>query len=285
MKKIIAVVLSLTLLLLCLAACGQTKTKTDDNGVTVVVKPDKTFISDVSKAIQERWKVTDADSSKTFEAKSDEEKNALESYINAELNILSPYADSTFDDAAMQSKAVNYVKALKAQIEALEFLSSDRAKFLEQFSAAYAQEKALLKDFVDNYNLAVAPEYEDRLAELVGTVNAAAAAAGEDDSEEGKTVAEAQNEKSALDTWAAAVAFTKQDDGSYAADVENTTGKSFNVMSLKVVLVDEDGNEVGQSYPTVNDYDEGSSKTFSFTTDTEFASTRVSVDFYEEKSE
>lgn len=285
MKKIIAVVLSLTLLLLCLAACGQTKTKTDDNGVTVVVKPDKTFISDVSKAIQERWKVTDADQSKTFEAKSNEEKEALESYINAELNILAPYADSTFDDAALQSKAVNYVKALNAQKDALELLSSDRAKFLEQFSAGYAQEKALLKDFVENYNLAVAPEYEERLAELVGTVNAAAAAASEESSDEdGKTVAEAQDEKSALDTWAAAVAFTKQDDGSYAAEVENTTGKSFNVMSLKVILVDEDGNEVGQSYPTVNDYDDGTSKTFSFTTDTAFASTRVSVDFYEEKS-
>lgn len=283
MKKIIAVVLSLTLLLLCLAACGQTKTKTDDNGVTVVVKPDKTFISDVSKAVQARWKVTDADSSKTFEAKSNEEKDALSSYINAELDVLAPYADSTFDDAAMQSKAVNYVKALKAQKEALELLSSDRAKFLEQFSAAYAQEKSLLKDFVDNYNLTVAPEYADRLAELVGTVNAAASV--DEEGEESPTVAEAQDTKSALDTWAAAIAFTKQEDGSYAAEVKNTTDKSFNVMSLKVVLMDEDGNEVGQSYPTVNDYDDGSSKKFSFTTETEFASTRVSVDFYEEKSE
>ena len=283
MKKTIAVVLSLTLLLLCLAACGQTKTKTDDNGVTVVVKPDKTFISDVSKAVQARWKVTDADSSKTFEAKSNEEKDALSSYINAELDILAPYADSTFDDAAMQSKAVNYVKALKAQKEALELLSSDRAKFLEQFSAAYAQEKSLLKDFVDNYNLTVAPEYADRLTELVSTVNAAASVSEEGG--ESATVAEAQDTKSALDTWAAAIAFTKQEDGSYAAEVKNTTDKSFNVMSLKVVLMDEDGNEVGQSYPTVNDYDDGSSKKFSFTTETEFASTRVSVDFYEEKSE
>ena len=144
MKRMLAVVLALAFILICLTACGGTKIKTDDNGKTVVDNPDKTFIMDVSKAIQARWKITDADSEKTFEAKSSEEKNALTSYIDAELDILAPYASSTFKDAAMQTKAANYVKALETQKSALDYLQEDRAKFLELFSGGYDQEKALL---------------------------------------------------------------------------------------------------------------------------------------------
>lgn len=291
MKRIMAVVLSLAFILICLSACGGTKIKTDDNGKTVVENPDKTFIMDVSKAIQERWKVTDADSGKTFEAKSGEEKTALESYINAELDILAPYADSTFKDAAMQKKAADYVKALETQKNALEYLTEDRAKFLELFSGGYDQEKTLLKDFVDNYNLSVAKEYQDRLDSLVGGVAAAAAPAenteeaseGKDDSGE-TTPAEAKSDKEKLDEWASTIAFKQQDDGSYAAEVENTTGKSFNQISLQVLLLDSDGNEVGRVYPTVNELSSGNTGKFTFKTDTSFASTSVSVDFYDEKT-
>ncbi len=286
-----AVVLSLALILICLSACGGTKIKTDDNGKTVVDNPDKTFIMDVSKAIQARWKATDADSEKTFELKSNEEKDALTSYIDAELEILAPYASSTFKDAAMQTKAANYVKALEAQKSALEYLKEDRAKFLELFAGGYAQEKALLKDFVENYNLTVAEEYQERLAELVAT--AAVPAAPADDAEETAPEEEKSNEqapadpktaKEALDDWASAIAFKQQDDGSYVGEVENTTGKSFNQISLQVILLDADGNEVGRIYPTVNELSSGSTGKFTFKTDTKFASTNVSVDFYDEKT-
>lgn len=292
-KRMLAVVLALAFILICLTACGGTKIKTDDNGKTVVDNPDKTFIMDVSKAIQARWKITDADSEKTFEAKSSEEKNALTSYIDAELDILAPYASSTFKDAAMQTKAANYVKALETQKSALDYLQEDRAKFLELFSGGYDQEKALLKDFVDNYNLSVAEEYQERLASLIGT--AAAAAAPAETTEETSSVqegsgseetapADAKSAKVALDDWASSIAFKQQDDGSYAGEAENTTGKSFNQISLLVILLDADGNEVGRVYPTVDDLASGSTGKFTFKTDTKFASTNVSVDFYDEKT-
>lgn len=294
-KKMMALVLTLALLLICLSACGGTKVSTDDSGKSVVKNPDKTFVADVSKAIQERWKVTDADADKTFDAKSDEEKKALESYIDAELNILSPYAGSTFKDAAMQSKAAEYVKALETQKSALEYLQSDRAKFLEVFSSGYSQEKALLKDFVENYNLSVAEEYQSRLAELVGNAPAAAKTEETASTEETSSAEEpasseevkeegAASAKESLDEWASAIAFKKQDDGSYAAEVENTTGMSFNVMSLKVILLDSDGNEAGQVYPSVENYSNGNSGKFTFKTEVDFASTKVSVDFYDEKT-
>ena len=289
-----AVVLSLAFILICLSACGGTKIKTDDNGKTVVDNPDKTFIMDVSKAIQARWKATDADSEKTFELKSSEEKTALTSYIDAELDILAPYASSTFKDAAMQNKAANYVKALETQKSALEYLQEDRAKFLELFAGGYAQEKALLKDFVDNYNLTVAEEYQERLAELVAAAAAPAAPAENEEetssaeessgSEKQQAPADAKTAKEALDDWASSIAFKQQDDGSYVAEVENTTGKSFNQISLQVILLDADGNEVGRIYPTVNELSSGNTGKFSFKTDTKFASTKVSVDFYDEKT-
>ena len=66
--------------------------------------------------------------------------------------------------------------------------------------------------------------------------------------------------------------------------MENTTGKSFNQISLQVILLDADGNEVGRIYPTVNELSSGNTGKFSFKTDTKFASTNVSVDFYDEKT-
>ena len=268
-KRILAVVLALAFILICLTACGGTKIKTDDNGKTVVDNPDKTFIMDVSKAIQARWKITDADSEKTFEAKSSEEKNALTSYIDAELDILAPYASSTFKDAAMQTKAANYVKALETQKSALDYLQEDRAKFLELFSGGYDQEKALLKAAA-----AAAP------AETTEETSSAQEGSGSEE----KAPADAKSAKVALDDWASSIAFKQQDDGSYAAEAENTTGKSFNQISLLVILLDADGNEVGRVYPTVDDLASGSTGKFTFKTDTKFASTNVSVDFYAEKT-
>ena len=151
MKKIISMVLIFAMVFT-ICACGAAK---DDAG----------FIKNMSKGLEERWKISD--SSVTFNSDS-EIKEFYRDCINAELKSIGNIEEYTFSDETLKKMAEQYVSALDSQIEVISYYGSNDNKYTELYlNKGYYMRAKIISQLYDDYSLNVNEKYAEIMEELV----------------------------------------------------------------------------------------------------------------------
>lgn len=237
---------------------------------------DEQFIKDMSEGLQARWDLNEKDEKKEgyddIDLQSQEYKNMMINYIQAELDCIEKYTDEKFEDSKLQEYAVKYINLLKKHKEICEYIPVDYyGKYLDEFNPIYDERSKIIEDLVNNYNLTVDEKHQDTLDEF-------------------KTNSQLVKDQDALEesvkNMLANIQFTvAEDDGSgwktYQGIVENTTGKDFSTLSVNINLKNADGVIVETTYDDVSNFTNGSKAQFEFYTDKDFTSTEVTANWYE----
>ena len=236
---------------------------------------DKQFIKDMSKGLQARWDLSDADEEKDgydkIELQSQEYKDMMLSYIKAELDWIEKYTDEKFKDSKLQEYAVKYINLLKQHKDICQYIPVDYyGKYLDEFNPIYDERSKIIEDLVENYNLTVDKKHQDTLDEF-------------------KTNSQLVKDQDAMEesvkNMLANIQFTEvsNEDGwtTYQGVVENTTGKDISSLSVDINLKNADGVIVETTYDDVSNFTKGAKAQFEFYTDKDFATTEVTASYYE----
>lgn len=257
--------------LLCVGCGGKTTTeKTAEEKYS-----DELFVKDMAKGLQERWKLSSEDESKESFADitvdSEEYKNMMLKYIDAELSIIEKYGDEKFEDSKLKELAIKYINLLNEHKEICQYMTVDYEKYAEEFTPIYNERSKIISQMVNDYKMTVSEEYQSTLDEFMTNST---------------LVKEEEGQREAVGIMLGAVTFeVTEDDGSgwktYQGIVENTTGTDFDNMSFDINLLDENGVIVETTYDQVSAFKNGAKAQLEFMTDKEFTSTEILATWYE----
>ena len=238
---------------------------------------DEDFVKDMAKGLEARWTLNEQDESKegydAIDLQSSEYKDMMISYINAELDCIGKYKDEKFEDSKLQEEAISYINLLNEHIEICDYIPVDYyGKYLEEFQPIYDGRSKIIQDMADNYGLTVSDKFQSNLDEFKTN---------------SKLVQEKDAQEQAIDSMLSNITFEEVPD-EYAGDwktyqgvVENTTGSDFSTFAVNINLLNADGVIVETAYDQVSNFTNGAKAQFEFSTDKEFTSTEVTVQYYE----
>ena len=224
---------------------------------------DKDFIKSVSKGLEARWKLQDA--------QTDDSVENLKKAIQAELDEVAEYKNATFEDSVLQEKALKYINVLNESLENAEYYKS--VDEYQKWGDIYDQRTIILKDFVDNYELKVSDKYQSTFDELIAN---------------GKTAGAKTAQKEAIQKIVDNLEFElKEDDGygwkKYEAIFENTTEYEIVELGLDLSLLDEDDVIVATEYAHVDNVSKGQKAKVEFSTDKSFERIEPIINYLEAK--
>ncbi|MEF2837887.1 MAG: FxLYD domain-containing protein [Oscillospiraceae bacterium] len=151
MKKIIALLLVFSLCF-SLCACGE------------VEKNDAGFVTNLGKALDARWKLSNKESSPDATTY----KQNLTEIVNAELNVLGSYSDYTFTDSKLAELAQLYFEALNKQLEGIPYYGVDDTAYYKIFtSQGYNQRAKVMYEINSMYGLKVADNNASTLTDFL----------------------------------------------------------------------------------------------------------------------
>ena len=238
---------------------------------------DEDFVKDMAKGLEARWTLNEQDESKegydAIDLQSSEYKDMMISYINAELDCIGKYKDEKFEDSKLQEEAISYINLLNDHIEICDYIPVDYyGKYLEEFQPIYDGRSKIIQDMADNYGLTVSDKFQSNLDEFKTN---------------SKLVQEKDAQEQAIDSMLSNITFEEVPD-EYAGDwktyqgvVENTTGSDFSTFAVNINLLNADGVIVETAYDQVSNFTNGAKAQFEFSTEKEFTSTEVTVQYYE----
>lgn len=238
---------------------------------------DEDFVKDMAKGLEARWTLNEQDESKegydAIDLQSSEYKDMMISYINAELDCIGKYKDEKFEDSKLQEETISYINLLNDHIEICDYIPVDYyGKYLEEFQPIYDGRSKIIQDMADNYGLTVSDKFQSNLDEFKTN---------------SKLVQEKDAQEQAIDSMLSNITFEEVPD-EYAGDwktyqgvVENTTGSDFSTFAVNINLLNADGVIVETAYDQVSNFTNGAKAQFEFSTDKEFTSTEVTVQYYE----
>lgn len=238
---------------------------------------DEDFVKDMAKGLEARWTLNEQDESKegydAIDLQSSEYKDMMISYINAELDCIGKYKDEKFEDSKLQEETISYINLLNDHIEICDYIPVDYyGKYLEEFQPIYDGRSKIIQDMADNYGLTVSDKFQSNLDEFKTN---------------SKLVQEKDAQEQAIDSMLSNIRFEEVPD-EYAGDwktyqgvVENTTGSDFSTFAVNINLLNADGVIVETAYDQVSNFTNGAKAQFEFSTDKEFTSTEVTVQYYE----
>ena len=266
MKKVLSLLMVICLSIGITVGCGNTK----DTNTQEEKFADEDFMKDLSKSLETRWAMNDADTGENYAEGSDKQKELFLKWTKAELDIVGKYEDEKFEDSKLKELAIQYINCLKDQEEAAKYVTVDYTKFSELWETAYNSRTQLIEQFKTDYDLKVSEKYQSTLDDLL--TNA-------------QLVTEEQTEKSAVEEFIKNIQFSVESDDyglkTCSAVVENTTGYGFKSLSLTINLLDAEGVIVETTFSSVQNFASGSKAKFEFMTNKEFSSTDVKAEFYE----
>ncbi len=138
MKKVISLFLVIAMCL-SLCACGE------------VEKNDEGFITNLGKALDARWKLSNAETPANVAY-----KDHLKTIVNAELEVLGSFSDYTFTDSKLAGYAEQYFAALDKQMEGTSYYGVDDALYAKIFtSQGYNQRAKVMYHIHNEYGLTV----------------------------------------------------------------------------------------------------------------------------------
>lgn len=273
-KKILMILCGTLCLAVLSTACGK-KPSQEEKKKEETQYADKEYVEAMSEGLQARWELNRKDEEKEgydeILINSQENKNMMLSYIDAELDKIEKYQDEKFEDSKLKELAISYINLLKDHEEICEYMTVDYDKYLEDYEPVYNGRSIIIAQMVDDYNLTVDEEYKDNLSQF----------------QTNSTLVQ-ENEKREAETKALldGIQFELvEDDGygwkTYQATVENTTSMDFKTLNLSINLLNEEGVIVETTYDSVSAFNKGSKVQFEFMTEKDFVSTQVTADWWE----
>ncbi len=277
MKKISKLFIALLLSSL-LLGCDIGKNVSDSSDVPEYV--DEIFISDLGKALEKRWKLSDSDK---FKARynqvadgSSEHRELWIELVQSELDVLEPgnYKYANFEDKVLRDKAAAYMKCLQDQMDSLQYMTVDYDKFCELWDAAYNERTKLITEFANEYGLSVSEAYEQDLRDMITNAD---------------TVKASEDKQAAIENLVKSIKFTeeKEEDSdesdtfkTFVAVVENNTGYDIEMLYIDINLLDADGVIVETTYASMSEVPNGSKAKMEFSTFEEFKSMKIKLDDY-----
>ncbi|PCR98995.1 FxLYD domain-containing protein [Lactococcus fujiensis] len=263
MKKITTLLIGFVMLLLVLTSCGTSKTSTGQKNNYA----DKSFISDLSAGLQERWKLGD-ELDKISNPSTSQTKDYYSKFVKVEMDSVGSYKDKKFKDTKLQSLALQYINLLEDSKKEITGLGTYDG--MTKWEDTYQSRTKLLVEFKNNYNLAVDDKYKTYLDGLEA---------------DGQKAIKNDELKTKITTLVNGIVFVyKQEEyddtyKKYQAVVENNTGTDLSSFSGQVNLVDANGVTVDNTFISTDNWKNGSKVLFEFTTDKTFSKTVITPQY------
>lgn len=233
--------------------CGNEEINEESNNTKLNV--DTEFIKDLEKSTEARWDKT-AESDQELNLTWEEELNYLESFVQAEAEIIYKYEEKKFNDPRLEKLAKDYVEGVKLQEKSLDYATRDEFKFYEDWDKGADIRSVALTELVDDYGVNVD---ENNMKEL---------------RRNSQLVEEEKEREKAIDEMLEGIEFKIDSDEydwkEYVAVVENTTDIEFSSFDLEIKLIDEDDVTIDHHYAYANNWQPGEKVKFSFMTDKSF---------------
>lgn len=258
-KGVIAGIIAAIVVIIALVAFFSIKSATNPNR-----SYDKQFMSALENGLQNRWKISDKDSSDT--------KSSYQKGIDAELEAVSEFKDKKFKSTSLQEQAIAYINVLNESKKTLTYFGSD--KWNTDWDETYDKRTSILVKINKISKIEVSKKNQSTLDELLGS---------------GRAATEKSNFNTKLDNLLDKVSFTAEpkespsDYTTYKTTVKNTTGKDITSLSASVKLKDENGVVVDNQYINVDQWLNGESTQFDFMTDKQFAKSEIRVSYVDFK--
>lgn len=275
-KKRILHFIGILFAVILLIGCGDNNSSSVDssNENEELHYVDEDFVQAMAQGLQTRWDLNNQDEQKEgYEdilVNSDEYKNMMINYIDAELDIIEEYKDGKFENSKLQEIAIKYINLLNEHKEICDYMTVDYEKYYEEFEPIYNERSKVINELVNNYGLTVDEEYQNILNDFLTN---------------SQLVEEREVQEEAVEKMLKSIQFQEvSNEGeykTYQAIVENTTGIDFKSFSVNINLLNDDAVIVETMYDSVSDFKNGAKVQFEFITDREFVSTNVTADWWE----
>jgi len=253
-----------------LGGCNNTEKTDEENQYS-----DEQFITAMSDGLQARWTLNTNDEGKEgyadIQFNSEEYKEMMLSYIDAELEHIEGYKDEKYEDSKLQEIVIRYINLLNEHKEICSYMTVDYDKYYSEFEPIYNERSKIIADLVENYNLTVDEEYKSTLDDFLTN---------------SQLVVEQENLDAEIEAMISGVEFVEvADDGysfkTYQAVVENTTSTDFKNFSVSINLLNEEGVIVSTEYSSVTNFTQGAKVQFEFMTDKAFVTTQINMDWWD----
>jgi len=192
-------------------------------------------------------------------------------YINSELDVIGKYEDEKFEDINLKGLAIKYISLLKQHKDICKYITVDYQKYEEGFDEIYNERSKIISQMVTDYDMTVSDKYQSTLNDFLENSN---------------LVKESESNQEAIENMVNVVTFEVSDDQgdgwkTYQGILENTTGLNFKTISLNINLLDADGIIVETTFDQISSFTDGAKARIEFTTDKEFVSTQIMVDWWD----
>ncbi|MDO4312213.1 MAG: FxLYD domain-containing protein [Eubacteriales bacterium] len=255
-----------------LTGCGRNYNKRTEEAQQYA---DSAFVEDAANGLQARWDLNKRSERKedymdVFAAGEGYKERTLCS-IDTELSFIEKYTEKRFEDSNLQEIAITYINLLNRHKEACNYINVDYDRYYEEYETIYNKRSSVIERLVKDYGLTVPGKYQNALNEIL--MNS-------------WLVEEKEAQEEQIGKMIGGLKFheTNYDGGgmkTYQTLIENTTGMDFKTFRVSINLLNAKGVIVDTVYDQVSAFKNGMTARLEFISDKEFASTQVSVDWWE----
>lgn len=272
MKKVLAMLMAMAVILCMCSGCGSVSNQSGANSIAQVSSgSDKEFMKDMKKALQARWDINDSKSTDDINKMSSDEQLAfMKSYVEAEKDILSKYSSADFNDVRLGKIATDYLSSLDGQLNSLKYYTTDYSKCITTWKEAYAKRVPLINELVNDYGLTVDSKYQTILDSVLN---------------DAKSVKEKSDLETNIQSMITSADFEKSSKSTgnwsvYEATIGNSSGVDFSSFGITVNLLDSNGVIIDSTYSnTVQNWGSGDKAKFSFQTDKSFEKIKLTANY------
>lgn len=218
------------------------------------------FLADLATGLMQRWDITNTGN----------DTDTYKRGVEAELNNLEKYKNTTFTDTVFNEKAHAYLESLDLQLSSLDYVNINYSKYSSDWEKGYEQRTVLISYFINNYNVPIDEKYAKIKSEFLSSASAISAQTEFDN------LIYAMSHESVFEKFKDEYSWKH-----YRIQIENKTDKTFSSFQLVVDILDADGNIIEQTYTnSISSFAPGKKAMFEFSTDKTPASLSWNAEYY-----
>ena len=268
MRKRLFGICAALLLLVGISACGGNANNKDVSASNDYA--DDSAMQVIASGLEARWRLGD----QLGASGKEETATDYKKLIDAELKKDKPLRNRKFKNSDMQKDVIDYIKLLEESRTVVEKYPMNGDDFWPKWYETYDKRTAVIKKFVDKYDLKVSDKYADTLKELV---------------DNGKAAKAQNDEKDAVNALVSSLQWSTTDDGygSYtlAATGQNTTKYNIKDLSIVLSLYDQSGVKQEETYTSIDSWQAGETVKLEAYPSAAPARVEASVDYFDTSNE
>lgn len=249
MKKILSILLFFCILF-SLCGCGEK------------IKNDETFVKNLGKSLEARWKITDNSKQET----NAETRDVLSKAIAAEEEKLGLFEDYTFENKNIEEYAKLYFDSLALQKDGYQYYGLDDTKYKEIFGGGLAGRYKAVYLINNEIPISVSNSNRDNLESFF---------------QNGKKIFDEDSKLAAVEKMLQDGITAEFDGSEYQMIFDNQTGYDFDSINFNINYYDKDGVITNNSTCYLNDWKNGTKlKQSLWTYGSPFKTAKISASYY-----